>query len=93
MAVYYEEDEEKYLVKWKTWPLSSSTFEPKENVQHLLSEYPNILDASNVGIARTEVLIKIYKIPIYFKKALEQALLDHNDGFIVRYTFLVQDQY
>ena len=85
LALYRDEDNEKYLVKWKGWPLNNATFEPKENVEHLLDMYPNIPDATEVGIERTEVLIKIYKIPMYFKKALENALLENPLG--VRYGF------
>ena len=76
LAFYSVDNEERYLVKWKGWPLSNSTFEPKENVEHLLKEYPNLVDASKIGIKRTEALIKIYKIPVYFKQALEKALID-----------------
>ena len=85
IALYRDEDNEKYLVKWKGWPLNNATFEPKENVEHLLDMYPTIPDATEVGIERTEVLIKIYKVPMYFKEALEKALLDDPIG--VRYGF------
>ena len=32
LALYSDEGNEKYLVKWKGWPLNNATFEPKENV-------------------------------------------------------------
>lgn len=85
LAVYRNEGDEKYLVKWKGWPLNTATFEPKDNVEHLLDTYPALIDATAVGMERTKVLIKIYKIPIYFKKALENALLEN--PLEVRYGF------
>ena len=85
LASIVVEGNKKYLVKWKGWPLITATFEPEENVENILENYPNLPDVTQLGSNRVQALMKIYKIPMYFKTALERALKDD----VERYKFLL----
>lgn len=72
--------EDEVLVKWKGCPLSSATFEPRENVEHLLDNYPDLLDATMVGKVRVETLARVFKVVGPFLEAVAAAVLDREEA-------------
>ena len=70
------EEENQYLVKWKGYPIISATFETLEEVEHLLEFYPNLLDATIVGVERASALLQMFPTTETFLTALNAAVTD-----------------
>ena len=70
------EEEDKFLVKWKGYPIITATFENREEVSHLLEHYPDLLDATKVGIERAATMLQVFPTTETFLNGLNAAVAD-----------------